>query len=902
MKRLVLTLVICLGWFGPLTAQDIWKPINVEGSLLGVSSDGSIFAYSDYYEYVEIVRSLDEGETWQVVLSSEPEPDVRFLENGFAISEEGRIFVLGEHQEDNFDFCLFYSDDNGDTWQQTTEIPNFLVSGMVEFGGITAPTNDIIVCWSSGGDYTWSIDGGATWSYTYKTPPHDGSYLPHQLCDVIVNASGDLYASYMLYSGYQAASMRTNIFDISSWQGLYILDGVIWDMEFGPDGYAFLGICGNEVYIQDDRYFIFSGQSIAVSDNDVVYRLRYIDDTHAVLSYSPHDANNFFDVGEVMELHEPYSNLLCDGNIYKGQDKHLYFHGNGQYWKSIPNANDIPSLNDWIGVCFFDEVSNLYYIIRDTSTVEVTWSNGAQYQGAFVIPETVSYMGTAYTVTGIEKWAFYNLSEVTFVDIPEAVTHIGDRAFYHCTGLDSISISNSVTSIGKWAFSACESLESIYIPNSVFSIGERVFSNCNNLKSVHLPESLETIEPYSFYGCFELQSVILPESLKKIKDWAFRGCSQLTEIVVPQNVDTICNDAFGFCDNLSMVELGQSVNCIGFGAFRPDNPTGRLTVICHNPNPAQCDRYSFPQAEYQEIVILPCGCEEAYRSAWADCWQSGNFEEDCGLVGSEWYYEIQNDNGSITYQYLYQAGDTIVQDEPTHILVKINTLYDKDLHQDVTHEYVYERDGKVYWWNKTLEEFTMLYDFGAQEGDSWVIKVGTETLTMHVDAVEEIEYEGRTYRMLRVSDPEDLFSGNIVCGIGHLTSFFPERLMDNGDGIRVEGMRCYWSEGELVFKYGDEDCDAVYSEVHGIEEDGPSTGSEALTVYPNPTNGVLNISVRLPQCDSPTAQTYRITNLIGQTLLASQIITENQQINVSSLPQGMYFITIAGETRKFVVR
>ena len=233
-------------------------------------------------------------------------------------------------------------------------------------------------------------------------------------------------------------------------------------------------------------------------------------------------------------------------------------------------------------------------------------------------------------------------------------------------------------------------------------------------------------------------------------------------------------------------------------------------------------------------------------------------------IGNEWYYEIENENGSITYQYLYQAGDTIVQDEPTHILVKINTLYDKDLHQDVTHEYVYERDGKVYWWNKTLEEFTVLYDFGAHEGDTWVTKVGTETLTMHVDAEEIVEYEGRFYRMLHVSDTDDIFSGDIVCGIGHLTSFFPERLMDNGDGIRVEGLRCYWIEDELVFKPGDEDCDAIYDELHGIEEDGPSTGSGALTVYPNPTNGVLNISVRLPQCDSSTAKRIVSPTLWGR--------------------------------------
>jgi hypothetical protein len=272
-------------------------------------------------------------------------------------------------------------------------------------------------------------------------------------------------------------------------------------------------------------------------------------------------------------------------------------------------------------------------------------------------------------------------------------------------------------------------------------------------------------------------------------------------------------------------------------------------------------------------------------------------------LGSEWYYEIQNENGSITYQYMYQAGDTVVGDEPSHILVKINTLYDKDLHQDVTHEYVYERDGKLYWWNKTLEEFTVLYNFGAEVGDEWEIKVGTESLVMHVDAVEEIEYGGRTYRLLRVSDPDDLFSGDIVCGIGHLTSFFPERLMDNGDGIRVDGLRCYWIEDELVFKIGDEDCDAIYDELHGVEEDGPSTpltGSGTLTVYPNPTNGVLFVETHGGA--SLPVQTYRIINLMGQILMTGQITAENQQINVSVLPKGMYFITVGGETQKFVVR
>ena len=267
------------------------------------------------------------------------------------------------------------------------------------------------------------------------------------------------------------------------------------------------------------------------------------------------------------------------------------------------------------------------------------------------------------------------------------------------------------------------------------------------------------------------------------------------------------------------------------------------------------------------------------------------------LHGSEWYYEILNDDGSITYQYMYQAGDTIVHDEPTQILVKINTLYDKGSHQEVTREYVYERDGKVYWWNKTLEEFTVLYDLGAQEGDEWEIKVGTETLTMHVDAVEQYEYEGRTYKILQVSDEGDIFSGIIVCGIGHLTSFFPERLLTRNKGYRVEGIRCYWREGELVFKYGDKDCDEVYQEYHnGLDE----SNENQFNIYPNPTKGILFVETR--HGTSLSDQTYRITNLMGQNLLIGHITSETQQIDVTALPEGMYFITFTGETRKFMVR
>jgi hypothetical protein len=151
--------------------------------------------------------------------------------------------------------------------------------------------------------------------------------------------------------------------------------------------------------------------------------------------------------------------------------------------------------------------------------------------------------------------------------------------------------------------------------------------------------------------------------------------------------------------------------------------------------------------------------------------------------------------------------------------------------------------------------------------------------------------------MLRVSDADDLFSGVIMSGIGHLSSFFPERLMTRGKGYRVEGIRCYWREGQLVFKYGDKDCDEVYEQIHFNVEESVET---QFKIYPNPTDGVLFVETR--RVTSLPAETYRITNLVGQTVLTGSLTAETQQIDVSVLPQGMYFITFAGETRKFVLQ
>ena len=101
--------------------------------------------------------------------------------------------------------------------------------------------------------------------------------------------------------------------------------------------------------------------------------------------------------------------------------------------------------------------------------------------------------------------------------------------------------------------------------------------------------------------------------------------------------------------------------------------------------------------------------------------------------------------------------------------------------------------------------------------------------------------------------------------------------------------------------------DYVTVQTDGVEENGPSTpstgsgteGSGTLTIYPNPTNGILFVETRFIASQT---NTYRITNTMGQTLMTGQITGETQQIDVSHLPKGMYFIAIEGMTQKFVVK
>ena len=141
------------------------------------------------------------------------------------------------------------------------------------------------------------------------------------------------------------------------------------------------------------------------------------------------------------------------------------------------------------------EVDGIYYYLNsEDKTASVTDWWGSYYSGEIVIPETVIFRDTSYSVTSL-----------------------GESCFRGCSSLTSITIPNSVTSLGDDCFEGCSSLTSIYmIPSTPPITGDGIFDDTPletvyvvdvNAKRVYLAQ-----EPWNQYAI-----VVMPTGIEELE-------------------------------------------------------------------------------------------------------------------------------------------------------------------------------------------------------------------------------------------------------------------------------------------------------------------------------------------------------------------------------------------------
>ena len=275
----------------------------------------------------------------------------------------------------------------------------------------------------------------------------------------------------------------------------------------------------------------------------------------------------------------------------------------------------------------------LFYDITSDNTVEVTYyssvSDSNNYvNGDVVIPSSVEYNGTTYSVTSI-----------------------GERAFRYCSGLTSVTIPNSVTSIGYEAFSDCSGLTSINVAsgNTHYSSIDGVLYNyvqdtlirCPGAKtSVTIPNSVTSIGNSAFSGCSGLTSITIPNNVTSIGEDAFKYCSSLTSVTIPNSVTTIGINAFYWCRNLISVTIGSGVTSIDMRAF--SECIGLTSIRCLAVTPPSIDNTSFYNVPSTCTLTVPCGSIGAYTgSDWNEYF--------AGRISEEFVFEFNASANDVTF-------------------------------------------------------------------------------------------------------------------------------------------------------------------------------------------------------------------------------------------------------------
>ena len=412
MKKLFVIFILCLGCCGILEAQNIWEPLNLPGSLRGVNTQGDLFCIKYAYP-LTLQRSQDKGETWETVFTGNI--------GNCIIGDKGRIFLISDR-------IVYYSDDNGDTWSHTSPINED--SGYNHFSSMRmcSPLNDTLVGWES--PYiTWTFDGGNTWDSTHI------AFMEYDqvISSLLVKKNGDVYASIWHHIGPNIGVYHTTLSDMRNWE-LVAFEGIgIKDMAFDPEGNLLCAVDFDGSFSGFEHvpgFYAFRATSIDASRNGIIYKHSISNTNTAVLAYSFDHGEHFYNTFENLPISE-----LAPTGLSIGWDNHMYFVGDGQFWRSIPYADDIPSIftlfSDWYYEILNDD-GNISYqhleYVGDTlfdragKRPKVIVRSNTHYDRSEITEVTHEYV---YEENGKVYW--WNKTTEEFTTLYDFWAHVGDE-------------------------------------------------------------------------------------------------------------------------------------------------------------------------------------------------------------------------------------------------------------------------------------------------------------------------------------------------------------------------------------------------------------------------------------------------------------------------------------------
>ena len=602
---------------------------------------------------------------------------------------------------------------------------------------------------------------------------------------------------------------------------------------------------------------------------------------------------------------------------------------------TITGTGDMDDFADYGTAPWFD------YVNGNNPVLSLSLPDGLTSIGnnAFTYFEALEEVTIPNSVISIGNGAFVYCEALRQVTIPNSVVSIGNNAFQGCRGLRTLTLGNMLTTIGNSAFDNCQTLRgTVVIPNSVTSMGNGAFSGCQNLEKVILGDgltaindaafsschsidtvifgnSLQSIGAYAFQKCYMEGALILPNTINFIGDYAFANISTITEVVLPDELTHLGKAAFDQCYSIESLTIGNSSYeqrlDIYEWAFSGCSGLTSITIHAEIP-PALNDINALSGVPSDILVTVPCGKYVTYvNSSWNyfDCLK-GIVSEICMISVDEnnhnqviWrkdtevlgynIYRESNINGQ------YELAETISYDDmniwtDTESNARIRSYRYKIasiIHPDCREETPLSSLHK-----------TMHLTINAGMDNSWNL-IWTP-------------YEGinfQTYNIYRISPKEITDSvGNPVTTMDYeLIGTMPSGNTSFSDFSAPAGYvyymveivlespcEVYENQGTMVhLKSAVSDESSFASIRSNIATNAPQTAIreialENINIYPNPVKDKLII-------DYPECQINKVDIVDVSGKLVQQRNDSKDQINVSCLSPGIYFVKI--ETGKGIV-
>ena len=255
-------------------------------------------------------------------------------------------------------------------------------------------------------------------------------------------------------------------------------------------------------------------------------------------------------------------------------------------------------------------------------------------------------------------------------------------------------------------------------------------------------------------------------------------------------------------------------------------------------------------------------------------------------TGATWYYEVVDAfSPTLTYAKYESIGDTNILGKNCKIITQTvgSNSYDFLIGR-ISTAYSYELNGKVYVYNASNSNFSLIYDFAADSGDTWVTTWDTCNYLRTILHTDSILINGNYFKTLSYGSSE------IIERIGGVRTLFHGLgpvSCDPPDSFVVElpftqRLRCYQDSIIGFYNTGiSPACDFVTTI-------GPINNFENLgTIYPNPTSSELNFHLNNQLLSELEINLF---NSLGQNLKTINIYTENTAIDLTGIESGIYLI------------